>query len=464
MKRLLEELQRATAELAAAATPAEVAAVVFRALLGIGAKDAGIFLRRPDDSVELVWDHDADPETRALVARFEVESLQPVADAVRQGDPLWLEGVEAIRGSYPALEEQRKRRGDGVWAVLPLVAQGRPYGALAFTFAEGRPSPIEARSFALALASLAAQALDRARLFEEQKRLAERLTQVHSAAAALSGATTPPAVAEIAFGALATAGALASEAWALDRGDRLARVGAPPPGAPGSLPLEAAHPAAEVVRTGRALWLESADELVARFPGFAGDAADPAARITRGERAWAAVPLLAEGKPLGALVAGFGRPRLDAGDRAFVRMLALPCAFALERARAQEREARHRAEALRSAAVLEALWGDAPVGVVLMDRQMRFVRVNGSLARMTGLPPEAHLGRTPLELLPGLPGEALAQAFREVVEKGATLEGVERTGETPAAPGTTRRWREDWYPVRVDGQLVGVGVLIRELP
>jgi GAF domain-containing protein len=459
VKRLLEELQRATAELAAAATPPEVAAVVFRALLGLGAKDGGIFLLGPDDQVELVFDHDADPETRALLQRFEVESLQPVADAVRQGSPLWLEGEEAIRGSYPALEEQRRRRGDGVWAVLPLASHGRAYGALAFTFAAGKPSPVEARSFSLALANLAAQALDRARLFEDQKRLAERLSQVHSAAAALSGAATPGEVAEIAFGALAAAGASSAEVWALDLSDRIARVAVRGAAAAGeaALRLESPHPAADVVRSGRALWLESADEVAARYPAFA------AGRAAAGERSWAAVPLLAEGKPLGALVAGFARARLDPGDRTFVRMLALPCAFALERARSHEREAAHRAEALRSAAVLEALCCAAPVGVALMDREMRLVRVNEQLARITGLPADAHLGRTPGELVPGVAGEALTRTFREVVETGATLLGVERSGETAAEPGVTRRWTEDWYPVRVAGEIVGVGVLVREI-
>jgi hypothetical protein len=37
------------------------------------------------------------------------------------------------------------------------------------------------------------------------------------------------------------------------------------------------------------------------------------------------------------------------------------------------------------------------------------------------------------------------------------------SGETPAALGVTRRLALTWYPVRVAGRIVGVGVLVREI-
>src|SRR5690242_14618521 len=53
-------------------------------------------------------------------------------------------------------------------------------------------------------------------------------------------------------------------------------------------------------------------------------------------------------------------------------------------------------------AQLDVLW-DAPIGIVYLDRDLRYVRVNAALAEMNGAPAEAHLGKTVAEVLP--PGE-----------------------------------------------------------
>jgi GAF domain-containing protein len=52
----------------------------------------------------------------------------------------------------------------------------------------------------------------------------------------------------------------------------------------------------------------------------------------RGERAWAAVPLVADGRALGALGLGFGEPRrLDDAERELVLALGALAAQALAR-------------------------------------------------------------------------------------------------------------------------------------
>lgn len=43
---------------------------------------------------------------------------------------------------------------------------------------------------------------------------------------------------------------------------------------------------------------------------------------------------------------------------------------------------------------LEAVYATAPIGLGLMDCDLRFVRLNAHLAEINGLPVEAHLGRT----------------------------------------------------------------------
>ncbi len=128
-------------------------------------------------------------------------------------------------------------------------------------------------------------------------------------------------------------------------------------------------------------------------------------------------------------------------------------------AQSVDREALERAHAL-----LDAIYASAPVGLGFWDRRLRFVRVNARLAEMNGLPPAAHLGKTPLELLPGIPGlEGLMAQWRRILAGELPELVMDIAGETPAAPGETRQWRERFFPVHVAGEIVGVGGVVEEI-
>ncbi|MCC7546396.1 MAG: PAS domain S-box protein [Burkholderiales bacterium] len=122
-------------------------------------------------------------------------------------------------------------------------------------------------------------------------------------------------------------------------------------------------------------------------------------------------------------------------------------------------------DALDSAhALLDAIYASAPVGLGFWDRQLRFVRVNARLAEMNGLPSEAHIGSTPMELLPGIAQlEQLMAQWRRILSGELPELFMEISGETPAAPGEIRYWRERFFPVRVSGQIVGVGGVVEEV-
>jgi PAS domain-containing protein len=97
-------------------------------------------------------------------------------------------------------------------------------------------------------------------------------------------------------------------------------------------------------------------------------------------------------------------------------------------------------------AFADGLWA-SPLGIGLLDRDLRFVDLNESLARMNGLSIEAHLGRTPMDLLPGVSVE-IQEALRSVVRTGTPVVGHEFVIETPAMPGVRRVWLETYVPVR----------------
>ncbi|MFY1827949.1 PAS domain S-box protein [Myxococcus fulvus] len=126
---------------------------------------------------------------------------------------------------------------------------------------------------------------------------------------------------------------------------------------------------------------------------------------------------------------------------------------------------RRRAERQRdeNLALLITLFETAPVALGFLDTHLRYVRVNERLARINGLPPEAHLGRTPHEVL-GEGGHAAAAMLQHVLDTGEPVVDQELDTQAVGYPGPRRLLTGSCYPVRApDGQLLGVGVLVEDI-
>lgn len=126
-----------------------------------------------------------------------------------------------------------------------------------------------------------------------------------------------------------------------------------------------------------------------------------------------------------------------------------------------ENRARSARAAEEARAILDALLEALPVGVALLDRDMRYVTVNSVLARMNGLPRERHLGRTVSEVLPQVEGQ-VREAFTRALE-GAQDVPVEVHCDAWGNAGT-RVWRENWFQVHLDGRPVRfVGAIVEDV-
>ncbi|NJR80005.1 sensor histidine kinase [Sphingomonas corticis] len=113
-------------------------------------------------------------------------------------------------------------------------------------------------------------------------------------------------------------------------------------------------------------------------------------------------------------------------------------------------------------AMLDALFSAAPIGLAIWDRDLRFVRVNDSLAEMNGLSPAQHIGRSPADLFPDLAGlDALLDQWRAMLETGEPLRDVEVVGSTQGLGGG-RSWNEHFFPIRVDRAIIGIGAVVEE--
>jgi PAS domain S-box-containing protein len=121
------------------------------------------------------------------------------------------------------------------------------------------------------------------------------------------------------------------------------------------------------------------------------------------------------------------------------------------------------AEVASQISELQSIYDTAPIGLCLIDRELRFRRINRRLADINGVPAVEHLGRAVREIVPTLADDA-ERAIREVLASGRPLSGIELQGETSAAPGEKRTWLEHFVPVMsAAGEVNGVSVVVEDV-
>lgn len=114
-------------------------------------------------------------------------------------------------------------------------------------------------------------------------------------------------------------------------------------------------------------------------------------------------------------------------------------------------------------ALLNTIFASIPVGLGVLDADLRYIRVNQTLAAIDGLPAIVYPGRTPAELLSGL-ASAFEPFLRQVLTTGNAIHDVEIRGTTLTNPGEPRTWLTSYYPVRGSLHIVtGVGVVMVDI-
>ena len=132
------------------------------------------------------------------------------------------------------------------------------------------------------------------------------------------------------------------------------------------------------------------------------------------------------------------------------------------RKRAEETLRRNERDLARQYAELENLYDTTPVGLSLMSRDMKWLRINARLAEINGFPVEDHVGKGFHDLMPGLAGDLEAD-YTRVFETGEPVLDRELDLRLPSSPDALRHFVVDLYPVFVEGRVYAVGACVREV-
>jgi PAS domain S-box-containing protein len=169
-------LQLATAALSAVSRPEEAAEVLTdEGLKAVGAA-AGVlaFPTSDGEALEVVHARGYEPDELGARQIFNSNAPNPIAQAWRTAEPLFVPSRE------DAPEVMASSR-HAAWAVVPMLLGQRVVGVLGLSFDEPRALDEEERGFLLALCEVGAQALDRAAVYDAERRAhAEAQAAVHA--------------------------------------------------------------------------------------------------------------------------------------------------------------------------------------------------------------------------------------------------------------------------------------------
>ena len=110
---------------------------------------------------------------------------------------------------------------------------------------------------------------------------------------------------------------------------------------------------------------------------------------------------------------------------------------------------------------LAILYESAPIGLAVVDREGRYLRVNARLAEINGISAARHIGRRFDEVAPDV--AARIGDLEARVAAGQFLRGIVFQAETPAHPGLQRTFRVNLAPLSKNSQVVGASIAVEEL-
>jgi PAS domain S-box-containing protein len=170
------QLHVLAARLSSALVPEQVATIACEEVVSVLEASCGAAGVRDDQRVRILGvAGQRDDATFAELAELPLDAAVPVAEAIRRAELVWCRSEVELRARYGALEAVWTRLGVRAWGAAPFAFEGRTMGALAIAFAEERVLDEGERQFVHAAGQLAAQALERARLYEAHRASEERL-------------------------------------------------------------------------------------------------------------------------------------------------------------------------------------------------------------------------------------------------------------------------------------------------
>jgi PAS domain S-box-containing protein len=177
----LARVQAITAMLATALTIADVTGIFVREVVPFLNAQSGILgLVEPDGKHIRALDQSGgfgaiETLVRRRNLQINLEEQSPSCDCFRRAVPILFESRQALEHDYPRMIDELRQTSIQASAILPLISKAQAIGVMNLNFDQPTVFGPERIEFMTTIASLIAQALDRARLYDIQRDQAEVL-------------------------------------------------------------------------------------------------------------------------------------------------------------------------------------------------------------------------------------------------------------------------------------------------
>ncbi len=153
-------LQKLTAELAAVMTSDDLSSLI--------ADHVSAALHGHLGIIAILSRNGRDIEILSPYQRISLDAPVPVAHVIRTGQPLWLETLEDHLTQFPDFQASFNGVSTQATAVTPVMIDGQTIGAVSISFPQPQHFSEDDQNFFRILAQQCAQALERARSYEDE--------------------------------------------------------------------------------------------------------------------------------------------------------------------------------------------------------------------------------------------------------------------------------------------------------
>jgi PAS domain S-box-containing protein len=114
-------------------------------------------------------------------------------------------------------------------------------------------------------------------------------------------------------------------------------------------------------------------------------------------------------------------------------------------------------------AEIDAFFATAPVGMAIVDKNLRYLSINQPLAEINGVSIGDSIGKTVAEVVPRV-ATKIAERYLQVFRTGQPIVNQEMCGQVPSQTAQTRYWLESYFPILGKDDLpVAVGAVVIEI-
>lgn len=288
---------------------------------------------------------------KEVEVKMRIQAGSGVAGRVlASGEPLIVPDLSRVEVASETLRTSGVRS----WAGVPLRSEDRVVGVMHVTSKSVAYFSEEDIEVLEVLADPIAAAIDRVQLFEgeraarETAELAvERLRSLQRITAALASARSTDQVCDVILRESVPRSNAKDERgiWMLRGGRLVLMAGGPEARRYPEIPLDSSMPALGNLEDGTPLFVETREQVLARWPALA----------SASTAAFAGFPLIVEAKTIGVMAIGYGEDHVfDETERAYLTATAEQAALALDRASVREHEesVRSRRDLLAEASIV----------------------------------------------------------------------------------------------------------------